>query len=85
MPILEPEYVADSIVRAVRANQAVLITPRFCYIAPLVRFLFPTPLFDAVAVRYALYCIVGWGKRRFPRYRLCLCVCVCPAAELGGR
>ncbi len=57
MPILDPAYVADSIVHAVRTNTAVLVLPRFCYLAPLLRFLLPTRLFDAAAVRaQAFFC-----------------------------
>ncbi|HJQ82579.1 MAG TPA: SDR family oxidoreductase [Candidatus Binatia bacterium] len=47
LPILEPDYVADRIVRAIRKDQRRVILPRFVYTAWLARLL-PIDAFDAV-------------------------------------
>jgi len=47
MPILEPEYVADRIIGAIRTNRQRIIMPRFVFLTYLVRLL-PPFLFDAV-------------------------------------
>ena len=47
MPILEPEYVADRIIGAIRSNRYRIIMPRFVFLTYLVRLL-PLSLFDAV-------------------------------------
>ncbi len=47
LPILEPEYVARRIVRAIRRNRRRLILPRFAYVAPPLRAL-PVRWFDAL-------------------------------------
>eukprot|EP00128_Syssomonas_multiformis_P006371 Colp12_sorted_trinity150504_noHs@23050 len=49
LPILEPDYVASSIVNAIETNQEVLVTPRFCYLAPLIRAIMPVWMFDLSA------------------------------------
>eukprot|EP01137_Pigoraptor_chileana_P010434 Opistho-2@60068 len=47
LPFLEPEYVADKIVDAVRTNQAILMLPRILYVMPFLRGILPTRAFDA--------------------------------------
>ncbi len=47
LPILEPEYVADRIVGAIRRDRGRLILPRFVYTTWLARIL-PLPVFDAI-------------------------------------
>jgi len=47
LPILEPEYVADRIVRAIRKNRRRLLMPRFVYTALALRIL-PVRWFDAL-------------------------------------
>ena len=45
LPILEPEYVADRIVKAIEKNRRRLIMPRFAYTSFALRLL-PVPVFD---------------------------------------
>jgi all-trans-retinol dehydrogenase (NAD+) len=47
LPILEPEYVADRIVKAIRKNRRRLLMPRFVYTALPLRVL-PVRWFDAL-------------------------------------
>ena len=47
MPVLEPQYVADKIVTAVKRNQTVLVMPRFGYLTFLFRAFLPTAVLDA--------------------------------------
>jgi all-trans-retinol dehydrogenase (NAD+) len=47
LPILEPEYVADRIVKAIRKNRPRLLMPRFVYTALPLRIL-PVRWFDAL-------------------------------------
>ena len=47
LPLLEPEYAASKIVRAIRCNQEVLIMPLAVHLTPIVRLL-PVPLFDDI-------------------------------------
>jgi all-trans-retinol dehydrogenase (NAD+) len=47
LPILEPDYVADRIVKAIRKNRRRLLMPRFVYTALPLRVL-PVPWFDAL-------------------------------------
>jgi all-trans-retinol dehydrogenase (NAD+) len=47
LPILEPDYVADRIVDAIRKNKRRLLLPRFVYTTWLAR-LMPVTLFDAI-------------------------------------
>jgi all-trans-retinol dehydrogenase (NAD+) len=47
IPILDPEYVADRIVGAIRKDQRRLVMPRFVYTTWLARIL-PIPVFDAI-------------------------------------
>ncbi len=47
LPILDPEYVADRVVDAVRRGRRRVILPRFVYCTWLVRVL-PVPVFDAL-------------------------------------
>jgi all-trans-retinol dehydrogenase (NAD+) len=47
LPILEPEYVADKIIKAIRNNQQRLIMPRFVLATYLVRLL-PPVVFDII-------------------------------------
>jgi len=49
MPILEPEYAVDKIVEAIQTDQEVLVMPKFCWLAPLMRFVLPVKAFDEVA------------------------------------
>jgi len=46
MPVLEPEYVADKIVAAIKRNQTVLVMPKFAYLSYLFRALIPTAQLD---------------------------------------
>jgi all-trans-retinol dehydrogenase (NAD+) len=48
LPILEPEYVVDSILQAMRRGDESLSLPRIVGLVPLMRGLFPTSLFDRV-------------------------------------
>ena len=47
LPLLEPEYAASKIVRAIRCNQEVLIMPLAVHLTPIVRLL-PVPIFDQI-------------------------------------
>ncbi len=47
LPILEPDYVADKIIKAIQSNRHRLIMPRFVHTTYLVR-LFPMSVFDAL-------------------------------------
>lgn len=47
LPILEPEYVTDKIITAIKNNQQRLVMPRFVLTSYLVRLL-PVPIFDGV-------------------------------------
>ena len=47
LPLLEPEYAAAKIVRAIRCNQAVLLMPLAVHLTPIVRLL-PVPVFDQI-------------------------------------
>lgn len=49
LPLLEPEYAAGKIVRAIRCNQQVLYMPLILHITPLLRAILPVPVFDEVA------------------------------------
>ncbi|UCF18678.1 MAG: SDR family oxidoreductase [Gemmatimonadota bacterium] len=48
LPILEPEYVANRIIEAIRWNRERMIMPRFVFLVPLFRLL-PVRWFDALA------------------------------------
>jgi all-trans-retinol dehydrogenase (NAD+) len=47
LPLLEPEYAASKIVRAIQCNQEVLIMPLAVHLTPIVRLL-PVPIFDQI-------------------------------------
>ena len=47
LPLLEPEYAASKIVRAIRCNQEVLIMPLAVHLTPIVRLL-PVAVFDEI-------------------------------------
>ena len=49
LPILEPDFVADKIVDAIRTNQEILITPKFCWTGYLMRAFLPVTVFDHLA------------------------------------
>ena len=46
MPVLSPQYVADSVITAMKRDQSLLVMPRFGYLATLFRALLPPPVFD---------------------------------------
>ena len=46
MPVLEPQYVADRVVQAVKRGQEVLVMPRFAYSSHLFRAILPVFVFD---------------------------------------
>lgn len=46
MPVLEPEYVADKVLTAIKRNQTILVMPKFAYSIWLFRALFPTDVLD---------------------------------------
>jgi all-trans-retinol dehydrogenase (NAD+) len=48
-PMVEPEWAADQIIRAVETHSPVLIMPRSSYIAPICRGILPAVSFDAIA------------------------------------
>ena len=48
LPLLEPEYAADKIVRAIRCNQSVLLMPLVIHLTPIIRALTPVAIFDEV-------------------------------------
>lgn len=48
LPLLEPDYAASKIVRAVLCNQPVLIMPMIVHLTPLMRAILPTQIFDQV-------------------------------------
>mmetsp|Transcript_46744 Transcript_46744/g.77391 ORF Transcript_46744/g.77391 Transcript_46744/m.77391 type:complete len:329 (+) Transcript_46744:95-1081(+) len=48
LPLLEPGYAADKIVRAIRCNQSVLLMPLAIHLTPIVRALTPVAIFDEV-------------------------------------
>ena len=48
LPLLEPEYAADKIMRAIRCNQSVLLMPLAIHLTPIVRALTPVAVFDEV-------------------------------------
>ena len=47
LPLLEPDYAASKIVRAIRCNQEILLMPLAVHLTPIVRLL-PVPIFDQV-------------------------------------
>jgi all-trans-retinol dehydrogenase (NAD+) len=47
LPILEPEYVANKVIRSIEKNYRRVIMPRFVYAGLMLRFL-PIPIFDAI-------------------------------------
>jgi len=49
LPILDPEYATSKIVDAILTDQEVLVMPRFCWLAPLMRFILPVKAFDEVS------------------------------------
>lgn len=46
LPLLEPDYVTQKVVQAIRRNTAMLCLPRIVYATPLLRALLPTSLLD---------------------------------------
>ncbi len=48
LPILEPDYAAGKIVKAIRRKQEWLCMPRILYILPLLRSVLPVSLFDGI-------------------------------------
>lgn len=46
MPVLEPEYVADKVVTAIKRNQTILVMPKFAYSIWLFRAFLPTEALD---------------------------------------
>jgi len=46
MPVLEPEYVANKVVTAIKRNQTILVMPKFAYSIWLFRAMLPTFLLD---------------------------------------
>ena len=46
LPILEPSYVTEQMLRSIKQNQDVLSMPVIVYLVPLLRGLLPTSLFD---------------------------------------
>lgn len=67
LPIVEPEYAAEKIVKAIRKNQRRLVMPRFIYATPLLRLL-PTSWFDALVeflgVSRSMDKFTGRGRER---------------------
>ena len=55
--MLEPEYVAEQVVRAVRRGDTMLVLPAFPYLVFLSRVLLSPKLFD-----YVMYDVCGIGK-----------------------
>jgi len=45
-PILEPDYVVEKIIHAMKRDQAVLMLPRLAYLTPIARGILPTSWFD---------------------------------------
>eukprot|EP01029_Cantina_marsupialis_P029792 TRINITY_DN782215_c0_g1_i1.p1 TRINITY_DN782215_c0_g1~~TRINITY_DN782215_c0_g1_i1.p1 ORF type:complete len:293 (-),score=76.60 TRINITY_DN782215_c0_g1_i1:145-1023(-) len=54
LPILEPTYVANKIVKAVRTNKRVLMMPRFVYTTTFIRSFLPTNVFDDVVCFFGI-------------------------------
>lgn len=50
-PLLEPEYAARRIIRAIERDQSMLCMPRIVRLVPMLYALLPTPIFDAVCGR----------------------------------
>lgn len=48
LPLLEPEYAANKIVRAILCNQAVLVMPLSVHLTYVFRTILPTAVFDEV-------------------------------------
>jgi all-trans-retinol dehydrogenase (NAD+) len=46
MPVLEPDYVAEKIITAIKRNQTILVMPKFAYTSYLFRAVTPTYLLD---------------------------------------
>lgn len=46
MPVLEPEYVADKVITAIKRNQTILVMPKFAYLSWLFRAILPTSQLD---------------------------------------
>jgi short-subunit dehydrogenase len=51
-PLLEPEYAARRILRAIERDTAMLCMPRIVHLVPMLYALLPAPLFDAVCGRF---------------------------------
>jgi len=49
LPILSEDYASKRILESILTNRAYLVMPRLLYLIPLLRFLLPTTLFDAVS------------------------------------
>jgi len=58
LPMLKPEYVAFKVVRAIKRNQTVLVTPRFAYLTHLFKALFPTVVLDAAFDALGAQCVI---------------------------
>lgn len=46
MPVLQPDYVCDKIVTAIKRNQTILVMPKFGYLSHLFRAITPTFVLD---------------------------------------
>jgi len=49
LPILDPNYVADKIINAIKNKDSLLCLPRFVYVSRAVRTLLPTSFFDPLS------------------------------------
>jgi len=47
-PILEPDYVVEKIIHAMKRDQAILMLPRLAYLTPIARGILPTSWFDGI-------------------------------------
>ena len=54
LPLLEPDYAASKIVRAIRCNQQMLLMPLAVHLTPIVRLL-PVPIFDEICKWFGVH------------------------------
>ena len=67
LPLLEPEYAATKVVRAICCDQEVLLMPISVHLVPLLRALLPVSIFDQVGELTGMLDSMDSFKGRAPK------------------
>jgi all-trans-retinol dehydrogenase (NAD+) len=69
-PLLEPEAISTKIIKAIKTNQPILMQPDNVNLVPLLKGMFPTKIFDAVAGWLGVYNSMSTFEGRVEKERI---------------